>query len=134
MKKRLLYKHIQTFKRQEYSSNKTAMELEMRPRTAAKYYKMDKDDFRASWIEHLFHNRAFIEYKRDIMKVNEKNEFAKLNISSGYDYFEGIPKELVIYQDSLKARLFCMWLPKIMLLFQNQCPREIRKSLIIERQ
>jgi len=35
MKKRKMYKQIQTFKRQGYSRNKIAIELEISPRTAA---------------------------------------------------------------------------------------------------
>lgn len=88
MKKRKMYKQIQTFKRQGYSSNKIAMELEINPRTAAKYYKMDEDDFRAYRIEQLFRDRAFAEYERDILEVYAKNNFRKLNMSSVYDYLE----------------------------------------------
>jgi len=88
MKKRKMYKQIQTFKRQGYSSNKIAMELEINPRTAAKYYKMDEDDFRAYRLEHLFRDRAFAEYERDILEVYAKNNFRKLNMSSVYDYLE----------------------------------------------
>ena len=88
MKKRKMYKQIQTFKRQGYSRNKIAMELEINPRTAAKYYKMDEDDFRVYRTEHLFRDRSFAEYGRDILEVYAKNNFRKLNMSSVYDYLE----------------------------------------------
>jgi len=88
MKKRKMYKQIQTFKRQGYSRNKIAMELEINPRTAAKYYKMDEDDFRAYRREHLFRDRSFADYGRDILEVYAKNDFRKLNMSSVYDYLE----------------------------------------------
>jgi len=88
MKKRKMYKQIQTFKRQGYSCNKIAMELEINPRTAAKYYKMDEEDFRVYRIEHLFRYRTFAEYERDILEVYAKNNFRKLNMSSVYDYLE----------------------------------------------
>lgn len=88
MKKRKMYKQIQTFKRQGYSRNKIAKELEINHRTAAKYYKMDEDDFRAYRMEHLFRDRAFAEYEHDIMEIYAKNNFQKLNMSSVYDYLE----------------------------------------------
>jgi transposase len=64
------------------------MELEINPRTAAKYYKMDEDEFRAYRREHLFRDRSFAEYGRDILEVYAKNNFRKLNMSSVYDYLE----------------------------------------------
>jgi len=83
-----MYKEIQSFKRQGYSSNKIAMELEINPRTAAKYYRMDEEDFRAYRIEQQFRDRVFGEYERDILEVYAKNNFRKLNMSSVYDYLE----------------------------------------------
>jgi transposase len=88
MKKLKMYKKIQTFKRQGCSRNKIATELEINPRTAAKYYKMDEEDFRVYRTEHLFRDRAFGEYGRDILEVYAKNDFRKLNMSSVYDYLE----------------------------------------------
>jgi len=88
MKKRKMYKQIQTFKRQGCSSNKIATELEINPRTAAKYYQMDEEDFRVYRREHLFRDRSFTEYGRDILEVYAKNDFRKLNMSSVYDYLE----------------------------------------------
>jgi len=88
MKKRKMYKQIKTFKRQGYSSNKIAMELEINPRTAAKYYRMDERGFRAYRREHMFRDKVLEEYEKDILEVYEKNEFAKLNMSSVYDYLE----------------------------------------------
>jgi len=88
MKKKKMYKQIQTFKRQGYSRNKIASELDINPRTAAKYYRMDEADFRSYRREHLFRDKVFEEYEKDILEVYEKNEFRKLNVSSVYDYLE----------------------------------------------
>jgi len=88
MKKRKMYKKIQTFKRQGYSSHKIAEELEINPRTATKYYKMDEEEFREYRADHLFRERAFSEYGEDIWDVYAKNDFRKLNMSSVYDYLE----------------------------------------------
>jgi hypothetical protein len=49
---------------------------------------MDEDDFRAYRAEHLFRDRSFAEYGRDILEVYAKNDFRKLNMSSVYDYLE----------------------------------------------
>ena len=88
MKKRKMYKQIQTRKRQGHSSNKIAEELEINPRTATKYYKMEEEDFREYRADHLFRERAFSEYGEDIWEVYAKNNFRKLNMSSVYDYLE----------------------------------------------
>ena len=85
-----MYKQIQTFKRQGYSCNKIAKELEINPRTAAKYYKMDEDDFREYRADHLFRDRSFSEYGREILEVYAKNNFRKLNMSSVYAKYPSI--------------------------------------------
>ena len=88
MIKKKMYKQIQIFKRQGYSRNEIASELGINPRTAARYYRMNEEDFRSYRREHLFKNKAFEEYEQDILEVYEKNEFRKLNMSSVYDYLE----------------------------------------------
>ena len=88
MKKRKIDKKIQTCKLQGHSSNKIGEELEINPRTAAKYYKMDEADFRFYRTDHLFRDRSFTEYGQDILEVYAKNDFQKINISSVYDYLE----------------------------------------------
>jgi len=101
-----MYKQIQTFKRQGYTSNKIATELEINPRTAAKYYKMDEEDFRVYRTDHLFRDRSFTEYGRDILEVYAKNDFRKLNMSSVYDYLEERYGELP-RQISLRLHTTC---------------------------
>lgn len=88
MIKKKMYKQIQIFKRQGYSRNEIASELGINPRTAARYYRMNEEDFRSYRRKHLFRDKAFEEYERDILEVYEKNEFRKLNMSSVYDYLE----------------------------------------------
>ncbi|GAH85901.1 unnamed protein product, partial [marine sediment metagenome] len=38
--------------------------------------------------EHLFRDRVFEEYEKDILEVYQMNEFGKLNMSAVYDYLE----------------------------------------------
>jgi hypothetical protein len=88
MIKKKMYQKIQKFKRQGYSSKRVAHKLGINPRTAAKYFKMDEEEFRAYRREHLFRDRAFSGYESDILEVYEENNYQKLNMSSVYDYLE----------------------------------------------
>lgn len=88
MKKKKMYKQIKAFKRQGYSQNKIALELEINPRTASKYYRMDEEEFRAYRKQHMFRDKRFEEYEKDILEVYKMNEFRKLNMSAVYDYLE----------------------------------------------
>ena len=83
-----MYEKIQTFKRLGYSRSEIASELEIDPKTAARYYAMDERDFRSYRKEQMFRDKMFEEYEQDILKVYENNEFEKLNVSSVYDYLE----------------------------------------------
>jgi len=88
MKKRKMYKQIQAFKRQGCSRNEIASELDINPRTAAKYYRMDEREFRAYRQQHMFREKVFEEYERDILEVYKMNEFQRLNMAAVYDYLE----------------------------------------------
>ena len=83
-----MYEKIQTFKRKGYSRSEIASELEVDPKTAARYYRMDEEDFKAYRREHMFRDKVLEGYEKDILEVYEKNEFRKLNMSSVYDYME----------------------------------------------
>jgi hypothetical protein len=83
-----MYEKIQTFKRLGYSRSEIASELEIDPKTAARYYAMDERDFRSYQREQMFRDKVLEEYEQDILKVYENNEFKKLNVSSVYDYLE----------------------------------------------
>jgi len=85
MIKKKMYQKIQKYKRQGYSIRKVARKLGISPRTAAKYFQMDEEEFRAYRREHLFRDRAFSGYESDILEVYAKNNFRKLNMSSVYD-------------------------------------------------
>jgi len=83
-----MYRKIQNFKRQGYSRKEIVTVAGKDPKTVAKYYRMDERGFRSYRIEHMFRDKALEEYERDILEVYAKNEFAKLNMSSVYDYLE----------------------------------------------
>ena len=83
-----MYEKVQHFKRQGYSRSEIAEELEIAPKTAAKYYGIDEQVFREYRREHMFRAKVFEEYEKDILEVYKKNEFGKLNMSAVYDYLE----------------------------------------------
>jgi len=88
MIKEKMYEKVQLFKRQGYSRSEIISELEIDPKTVAKYYAMDERDFKTYQKEHMFRDRVFEEYEKDILEVYRMNEFGKLNMSAVYDYLE----------------------------------------------
>ncbi|MEA1964371.1 MAG: DDE-type integrase/transposase/recombinase [Candidatus Aerophobetes bacterium] len=83
-----MYEKVQLFKRRGYSRSEITSELELDPKTAAKYYAMDGREFKTYRREHMFRDRVFEEYEKDILEVYKMNEFGKLNMSAVYDYLE----------------------------------------------
>jgi len=49
---------------------------------------MDQADFEAYRRGHLFREKVFADYEKDILKVYRMNEFQNLNMSAVYDYLE----------------------------------------------
>ena len=88
MIKEKMYEKVQLFKRQGYFISEIASVLEIDPKTAAKYYAMDGREFRRYRKEHLFRDRVFEEYEKDILEVYKMNEFQRINMSAVYDYLE----------------------------------------------
>ncbi len=83
-----MYKKIQKYKRKGYSKTEIITVLGKDPKTVAKYYALDEKGFRSYRREHMFRDKALEDYEKDILEVYETNEFAKLNMSSVYDYLE----------------------------------------------
>ncbi len=88
MIKEKMYEKIQLFKRLGHSRREITSKLEIDPKTTAKYYVMDEGEFRAYKKEHMFRDKVFEEYEKDILEVYRMNEFQKLNMSAVYDYLE----------------------------------------------
>ena len=97
-----MYRKIQTFKRQGHSKKEIITVLGKDPKTVAKYYRMDERDFRSYRKEHMFRDKMLEEYEKDILEVYETNEFAKLNMSSVYDYLEERYGELPANEQTLR--------------------------------
>ncbi len=88
MIRKKMYRKIQNYKRQGYSKTEIINVLGKDPKTVAKYYALNEKDFKVYRQHHMFRDKALEEYEKDILEVYEKNEYAKLNISSVYDYLE----------------------------------------------
>jgi transposase len=83
-----MFKQVQDFRRQGLSKGAIVKALELDPRTVAKYFAMEEEDFRAYRREHLFRDKAFDDFRREILEVYEANSFRRIQASSIYDYLE----------------------------------------------
>ncbi len=83
-----MYEKVQLFKRQGYSVSEITSVLEIDPKTAAKYCAMDSREFRRYRKEHMFRDKVFEEYEKNILKVYKMNEFQRINMSAVYDYLQ----------------------------------------------
>ena len=83
-----MFREVQAFKRQGYFKGAIVRALELDPKTVAKYFAMEEEDFRAYRQEHLFRDKAFDRFRREILEVYESNDFRGLQVSSVYDYLE----------------------------------------------
>jgi transposase len=88
MIKEKMYEKVQLFKRQGYSISEISSDMEIDPKTAAKYYAMNGRQFRAYRKKHMFRDKVLEEYEKDILEVYKMNEFQKINMSAVYDYLE----------------------------------------------
>jgi len=83
-----MFRQVQAFRRQGYSKGAIVTTLEFDPRTVAKYFAMEEEDYRAYRQDHLFRDKAFDDLRSEILEVYEANEFHPLLVSSVYDYLE----------------------------------------------
>jgi len=83
-----MFRQVQAFKRQGFCKASIVKALELDPKTVAKYFAMEEEDYRAYRQEHLFRDKAFDAFRREILEVYKANEFQKLQVSSVYDYLE----------------------------------------------
>ena len=83
-----MFKQVQAFKRQGYSRGSIVQALELDPKTVAKYFAMGEEDYRAYRQDHLFRDKAFDAFRRELLEVYEANDFRALQVSSVYDYLE----------------------------------------------
>jgi hypothetical protein len=85
---KVMFKQVQAFRRQGYSKGAIVKALEFDPRTVAKYFAMEEEDYRAYRQDHLFRDKAFDDLRSEILEVYEANDFRTLQVSSVYDYLE----------------------------------------------
>ena len=61
-----MYWQIQSFKRQGHSKREIAEELDIDPKTVAKYYHMAEEDYTVYRCQQLFRDKALEEYEKEI--------------------------------------------------------------------
>lgn len=88
MVNRKMYQRIQNLKKQGYGKLAIGRKLAIDPATVRKYYSMDADDYLKYQAETLHREKAFDDYKEEILSIYEKNNYNKLNMNGVYDYLE----------------------------------------------
>src|SRR4030065_188157 len=83
-----MFRQVQAFKRQGYSKASIGEALKLDPKTVAKYFAMEEEEYRSYRQGHLFRDKAFDAYRQEILEVYGANDFEKLQVSSVYDYLE----------------------------------------------
>src|SRR4030042_336455 len=83
-----MFRQVQAFKRQGYSKESIGEALKLDPKTVAKYFAMEEEEYRSYRQGHLFRDKAFDAYRQEILEVYGANDFEKLQVSSVYDYLE----------------------------------------------
>ena len=103
-----MFREVQAFKRQGYSKGAIGRALELDPKTVAKYFAMEEEDFRAYRQDHMFRDKAFDRFRREILEVYEANDFRGLQVSSVYDYLEERHGVLPANEQSLRNYVSCL--------------------------
>jgi len=88
MKKKKMYQKIQTLKRQGYSKSEITRTLQIDPKTTARYYSMNEEEFQVYLGSQMFREKGFSDYEKAILEVYKKNGNRKLNMAAVYDYLE----------------------------------------------
>ena len=117
-----MFREVQAFKRQGYSKGAIVRALELDPKTVAKYFAMEEEDYRAYRQEHLFRDKAFDRFRSEILEVYEANGFRGLQVSSVYDYLEektafcrGMSKRCATTSAISSRRTVCDWTENVRL-------------------
>ena len=88
MKKKKMYQKIHNLKRSGYLKSEITKTLQIDPKTTARYYTMDEEEFKDYLNSQLFREKGFQDYEEAILSVYEKNGNRRLNMASVYDYLE----------------------------------------------
>jgi hypothetical protein len=97
-----MFRQVQAFRRQGCSKAAIVRALDLDPKTVAKYFAMEEEDWRAYRQEHLVRDKLFDGYRGEILEVYEANGFRKLQVASVYDYLEEKYGELPGNEQSLR--------------------------------
>ena len=88
MVRKNMYQEIQKLKKKGYLKSEISRKLKIDPETAAKYYGMSEEEYRAYALEHMYRDKGFNRYRNEILEVYERNGNRRLLMSAVYDYLE----------------------------------------------
>jgi len=88
MVRKNMYQEIQKLKKKGYLKSEISRKLKIDPETAAKYYGMSEEEYRAYALEHMYRDKGFNRYRNEILEVYERNGYRRLLMSAVYDYLE----------------------------------------------
>src|SRR4030065_878237 len=79
-----MFRQVQAFKRQGYSKASIVEALKLDPKTVAKYFSMEEEEYRSYRQGHLFRDKAFDASRQGILEGYGANDFEKLPVSRAY--------------------------------------------------
>lgn len=97
-----MYQKILKFKKKGYSKARISKKMKIDPATVAKYYSMSEKEYRQYSNSLMYRDKAFDEYRDDILEVYEQNDYRKLPMSAVYDYLEEKHGELPVTEKTLR--------------------------------
>lgn len=89
-----MYQEIQKLKKKGFLKSEISRKLNIDPETAAKYYGMSEEEYRAYALEHMYRDKGFNRYRNEVLEVYERNGYRRLLMSAVYDYLEERSGEL----------------------------------------
>jgi hypothetical protein len=97
-----MFRQVQAYRRQGYSKASIVKALDLDPKTVAKYFAMEEEEYRAYRQDHLYRDKVFDSYRKEILEVYETNGFQRLQVASVYDYLEEKHGALPANEQSLR--------------------------------
>ncbi len=102
MVKNIMYQDIKKLKLLGKSKNGVSRELSIDIKTVRKYWAMNDSEYQKSLMEFSFREKEFEGIKTDILKVYEKNDYIRLNMSAVYDYLLEVKGKLPANENTMR--------------------------------
>jgi len=102
MVKNIMYQDIKKLKLLGKSKNRVSQELSIDIKTVRKYWLMSDSEYQKSLKEFSFREKELEGIKLDILKVYEKNDYIRLNMSAVYDYLLEVKGKLPANENTMR--------------------------------